>query len=96
MRVDRLYTALMKSAAGLALFLFFVAGSGVVTTTAEPPDWSRFRGPNGSGISSATRVPPEFGPEKNLFWRLQLPQGHSSPILYAIASTSRPIVATRS
>ena len=49
---------------------------------AEPPDWSRFRGPNGSGISTATRVPTEFGPAKNLLWRLPLPQGHSSPILY--------------
>ena len=48
---------------------------------AEPPDWSRFRGPNGSGISTATRVPTEFGPSKNLLWKLPLPQGHSSPIL---------------
>jgi outer membrane protein assembly factor BamB len=48
---------------------------------AEPPDWSRFRGPNGSGISTATNVPVEFGPDKHLLWRLPLPQGHSSPIL---------------
>jgi outer membrane protein assembly factor BamB len=48
---------------------------------AEPPDWSRFRGPNGSGISAATNVPTAFGPEKNLLWRLPLPPGHSSPIL---------------
>jgi len=45
------------------------------------PDWSRFRGPNGSGISTATNVPTEFGPQKNLLWRLPLPNGHSSPIL---------------
>jgi outer membrane protein assembly factor BamB len=50
-------------------------------TAAGPPDWSRFRGPNGSGISSATNVPTEFGPQKNLLWRLPLPPGHSSPIL---------------
>ena len=49
---------------------------------ATPPDWSRFRGPNGSGISTATSVPTEFGPAKNLLWRLPLPQGHSSPILH--------------
>src|SRR5690606_36420379 len=35
----------------------------------------------GSGISSATNVPTQFGPDKNLLWRLPLPQGHSSPIL---------------
>ncbi len=50
--------------------------------TAGPPDWSRFRGPNGSGLSDATRIPTEFGPDKNLIWRLSLPQGHSSPILF--------------
>jgi outer membrane protein assembly factor BamB len=48
---------------------------------AGPPDWSRFRGPNGSGISTATNVPVEFGPNKNLIWRVALPPGHSSPIL---------------
>jgi outer membrane protein assembly factor BamB len=52
-----------------------------VTGRAADPDWSRFRGPNGSGISSATGIPTEFGPAKNLLWRLDLPQGHSSPIL---------------
>ena len=51
-------------------------------TIAAEPDWSRFRGPNGSGISSATNVPTEFGPQQNLLWRLALPPGHSSPILH--------------
>jgi outer membrane protein assembly factor BamB len=54
----------------------------VTPTAAGAPDWSRFRGPNGSGISTATNVPTEFGPSKNLLWRLPLPQGHSSPILH--------------
>src|SRR5690606_18067304 len=49
---------------------------------AAPGEWARFRGPNGSGLSEATRVPTEFGPDKNLLWRLPLPQGHSSPILF--------------
>ena len=46
------------------------------------PDWTRFRGPNGSGISTATNVPTEFGPAANVLWRLELPTGHSSPILF--------------
>jgi hypothetical protein len=50
--------------------------------SAGPPDWTRFRGPNGSGISNAEKVPTEFGPAQNLLWRLPLPQGHSSPILH--------------
>ncbi|HXG88535.1 MAG TPA: PQQ-binding-like beta-propeller repeat protein [Vicinamibacterales bacterium] len=48
---------------------------------AEPTDWARFRGPNGSGISAATKIPTEFGPAQNMLWRVALPQGHSSPIL---------------
>ena len=51
------------------------------TVVAGPPDWARFRGPNGSGISTATNVPTEFGHDKSLLWKLPLPQGHSSPIL---------------
>src|SRR5688572_8531697 len=44
-------------------------------------EWTRFRGPNGSGISSATNLPIEFGPERNVIWKTPLPPGHSSPIL---------------
>jgi hypothetical protein len=54
----------------------------IASIAAEPPDWTRFRGPNGSGVSNASNVPIEFGPDKNLIWRLALPQGHSSPILH--------------
>ena len=54
-----------------------------LTSSAAPHDeWSRFRGPNGSGISAAKNLPVEFGPEKNLVWKLDVPQGHSSPILH--------------
>ena len=44
-------------------------------------DWSRFRGPNGSGVSAAP-VPVEFGAEKNMAWKIKLPgRGVSSPII---------------
>jgi outer membrane protein assembly factor BamB len=42
--------------------------------------WGRFRGPNGTGVSSAVNVPVEFGPEKNVKWRTPLLPGHSSPV----------------
>jgi outer membrane protein assembly factor BamB len=44
-------------------------------------DWPRFRGPNGSGVSDSTGVPSEFGPKKNLVWRVEVPMGRSSPIV---------------
>ena len=62
---------------------FLVALTIAASAASAPHDeWSRFRGPNGSGISAATNLPTEFGPEKNLIWKLDLPQGHSSPILH--------------
>ena len=44
-------------------------------------DWSRFRGPNGNGVSDTTNLPTEVGPDTNVVWATPLPPGHSSPIL---------------
>jgi outer membrane protein assembly factor BamB len=55
---------------------------GAIRAAPPEPDWSRFRGPNGSGVAAASHVPTEFGPGRNLLWRLALPPGHSSPILF--------------
>ena len=33
-------------------------------------DWPRFHGPNGSGVSETTGLPAEFGPGKNLVWKV--------------------------
>jgi len=46
-------------------------------------DWTQFRGPNGSGVSMTTGLPTEFGPNKNVVWKTELPPGHSSPVLTA-------------
>lgn len=45
--------------------------------------WSRFRGPNGTGIAETSALPAEFGPEKNVVWKTAVPTGHSSPVLTA-------------
>lgn len=42
--------------------------------------WPRFRGPNGSGVADDQKPPIEFGPEKNLKWKVAVPSGLSSPI----------------
>ena len=44
-------------------------------------DWTQFRGPNGSGVSTSKGVPETFGPTKNVVWKTELPPGHSSPVL---------------
>ena len=43
--------------------------------------WTRFRGPNGSGVDSAAGYPAEFSPAKNALWKSPVPYGQSSPIV---------------
>lgn len=44
-------------------------------------EWSRFRGPNGSGLSDSTGLPVEVGPETNVAWATAVPFGRSSPAI---------------
>jgi outer membrane protein assembly factor BamB len=44
-------------------------------------DWTRFRGPNGSGVSKDRAFPVEFGKEKNAIWRTAVRAGKSSSVL---------------
>ncbi|MGE0608754.1 MAG: PQQ-binding-like beta-propeller repeat protein [Pirellulales bacterium] len=49
---------------------------------AQAQEWTRFRGPNGSGISDATTVPTTWT-EADYNWRVELPGiGHSSPVIW--------------
>jgi outer membrane protein assembly factor BamB len=43
--------------------------------------WTRFRGPNGTGVASTTGLPSDFGPTTGVVWKTPLPPGHSSPVL---------------
>jgi len=49
---------------------------------AEPDAWSRFRGPNGSGVVASGPLPLRLG-EESQAWRTPLPPGYSSPVLDA-------------
>src|SRR5262245_34317571 len=60
---------------GFSLLVF------LLTSSTHAEDWSRFRGPNGSGISQDTGFPTEFGPSKNVIWRSSVRLGKSSPVL---------------
>jgi outer membrane protein assembly factor BamB len=57
--------------------------SGVAALAAATPadsDWPQFRGPGGLGLGSG-QPPVEFGPEKNVLWKIDVPRGHSSPCI---------------
>lgn len=62
----------------LALGLLGLALAGA----ARGQEWTRFRGPNGSGVSPATTVPSRWT-EKDFTWKVELPGvGHSSPVVW--------------
>jgi outer membrane protein assembly factor BamB len=61
--------------------LRLVAVSLACTTLLSASDWSRFRGPNGTGVSPDLALPEEIDREKNLAWSIKIPKGNSSPIV---------------
>ena len=63
---------------GVMLGLSLACGA---VSAADRGTWSRFRAPNGTGVSDATGLPVSFGPEKNVRWKTPLPPGHSSPVV---------------
>ncbi|MCI0333978.1 MAG: PQQ-binding-like beta-propeller repeat protein [Planctomycetes bacterium] len=65
-----------------ALPLLFVLTS-PVGSAEQPLAWPQFRGPGASGVAEGERPPVEFGPEKNLKWKVPAPGGLSSPIIVA-------------
>jgi len=51
-------------------------------TVAVAEDWSRFRGPDGAGISADAAIPVTWNESENLKWKTPLPgAGSSSPIV---------------
>lgn len=54
---------------------------GLSCATAAELDWSQYRGPNGSGVSETGKPPIEFGPGKNVEWKIKIPSGVSSPTI---------------
>ena len=63
-------------ASRVAVFLF------VVSLAARAQEWTRFRGPNGSGLSEAKTIPTQWS-ASDFNWKVALPgAGHSSPVLW--------------
>ena len=48
---------------------------------AELDGWTRFRGPNGSGVSDGHELPADVGTDRSVIWKTAVPTGYSSPVL---------------
>lgn len=54
----------------------------ILASVSQGQEWTRFRGPNGQGISGAKTIPVKWT-EKDYNWKIELPGGgHSSPVLW--------------
>ena len=51
------------------------------TSLLHAEEWSRFRGPNGNGVSDTKNIPAAFD-DGNTAWKITLPKGWSSPVLW--------------
>src|SRR5436190_3081396 len=66
----------------LCSFLFAVVSAALVSTAATAQEWTRFRGPNGTGESETSTIPTSWT-DKDLNWKIELPGiGHGSPVLW--------------
>lgn len=65
----------MKLPLASCLLLFLATAASAAT------DWSRFRGPNGSGVAQTTGLPERVSPETTV-WKIDLGKGWSSPVLW--------------
>ena len=79
---------MMKARASAALGLLLVGLAGAAPAAAQ---WGQFRGPNGSGVDTATGYPVAFSPTERVVWKAALPFAQSSPVvvgsqLYVTAS----------
>lgn len=66
----------------LAFLLATITACGFARTETSAQSWTRFRGPNGSGISNATTIPVQWT-DKDYNWKITLPGiGHGSPVVW--------------
>jgi outer membrane protein assembly factor BamB len=57
----------------------------IVTTILSPvaaENWPQWRGPGGQGVSAEQQLPTDWQPERNIAWKVALPVGHSSPVVW--------------
>src|SRR5262249_28214818 len=65
------------------LILSILTASLLSARAAEMPTGPQFRGSQGSGLASGDRkLPAEIGPDQNVLWKIDLPPGHSSPVIW--------------
>ncbi len=69
-----------RAALGVSTLLLVSLASGALRADS---DWPQWRGPTGNGVSPDGTPPIEWGPGKNLRWKVELPgTGDASPVVW--------------
>lgn len=64
-------------------FILLAVGLVSASPLVAEENWPQFRGVNSSArTTSSAGLPSEIGPEKNVVWKVALPPGHSSPVVF--------------
>jgi outer membrane protein assembly factor BamB len=72
----------MRSVKCTVLFTLIVLGASCANETSPASEWSRFRGPNGSGIASGEDIPVSWD-DQSVLWKIDLAgAGNSSPVVW--------------
>ncbi|QDU76782.1 Outer membrane protein assembly factor BamB precursor [Bremerella volcania] len=66
----------------LLLAFVLLSGTCFAGNVAAQSNWHQFRGPTGQGIAEGVTLPTEWGPDKNIAWKQEVPGlGWSSPVV---------------
>ncbi len=65
------------------MLVVLLAGLAATVSVATGENWPQWRGPDGTGVTSETRLPTTWDRETNVVWRVELPEAcNSSPVLW--------------
>ena len=62
--------------------LLVLCASSLMVVRLSAENWPQWRGPGGQGISSDAALPTDWQPDRNVAWKVALPSGYSSPIVW--------------
>ena len=62
--------------------LFLLLGTLLASSAVAASNWPQFRGPEACAVATDGEPPIHFGPESNVVWKVALPSGNSSPVIW--------------
>lgn len=61
---------------------FLLCASALTLPVFGAAEWPQFRGPGAGGVATDGAPPVHFGPSSNVLWKVPLPPGDSSPVIW--------------